>query len=186
MQGIGDRPELLEALNAEPGRSVHARPGPCGYTHHGPRRSPDAGAPDPRHAASTLKTWPAIVAVAALISPAAASAATSGAYSGNLRGWSSAPVTFRVASSRIRAFKIAHVRLHCGSFGSITDTFFGPAPRVRNNQFKGVHRYHPYPSIYAEVAVAGSFRGRKATGTIEIDAAPCLSSFRFSASWRHR
>jgi len=108
-------------------------------------------------------------------------------YSGTARGPSTAPVVFRVSTSgTVRNFKLSEATLNCGSFGHMTETFLGPTMRIRSNRFKGVRRYHPYRYIYAEVSVAGSFRGRRASGAIEVDAAPCLSSFRFSAVWRHR
>ena len=91
-------------------------------------------------------------------------------------------MAFRVTNGRtVRSFKLSQATLNCGSFGRMTDTFAGPAMTIRSNQFKGLRRYYLYRYVNAEVSVAGSFRGRQATGAIEVDAAPCLSSFRFTA-----
>lgn len=127
------------------------------------------------------------LAATALFASPAATAATSGLYIGKARGPSTAPVAFRVANGRtVRSFKLSEATLNCGSFGRMTDTFAGPTMTIRNNQFKGLRRYELYRFVNAEVSVAGSFRGRRATGVIEVDAAPCLSSFRFAAVWRRR
>ena len=102
-------------------------------------------------------------ALAVFLLPAFALAAEEGKYNGTVVD-DSGKVTFKVKGNKVKKFEIDGVYADCFG-GQMLITVFVPSAKIKGKSFKAT--YVPDPSADFQVILKGSFKGSKASGTVE-------------------